>query len=72
MAKQRQDMAIGIVDNRARRILRNIVIVKYRIIAISWGIVCVDNRWHEDCEGKTSRRIVKLRIACTINRGDDM
>ena len=65
-------MAIGIRDNRARRISRNIVIVKYREIAISWGIVSVDNRWHENREGKTSRRIVKLRIAYTINRGDDM
>ena len=65
-------MAIGIGDNRARRISRNIVIVKYREIAISWGIVCVDNRWHKNRGGKTSWRIVRLKIAYTINRGDDM
>ena len=64
-------MAIGIGDNRARRISRNIVIVKYREIAISWGIVTVDNRWHENRGGKTSWRIARLRIAYTINRGDD-
>ena len=65
-------MAIGIRDNRARRISRNIVIVKYREIAISWDIVCVDNRCYENRGGKTSWRIVRLRIAHTINRGDDM
>ena len=72
LAKQRLDMAIGIVDNRARRISRNIVIVKYREIAISWGIVCVDSRGHENRRGKTSWRIVRPRIAYTINRGDYM
>ena len=65
-------MAIEIGDNRARGISRNIVIVKYREIAISWGIVSVDNRWHENRREKTSWRIVRLRIAHTINRGDDM
>ena len=71
LARQRLDISIGNADNRARRISRKIVIVKYRHAMISWGIVCVDSSWHDNRRGKTSWRIGRLKIANTINRGED-